>query len=579
MAFSGFLWLSLAFSSLPYAASQPELASYINTDPNREIREKANLGFGESALIDSEVIRLDFSLFDQKNPTPDSLIPGQSFRLRLPGEKRSNLFQIESVQEHVPGVFTYTGHIESSHGLPSNRNQDLNSDDSYTWFSFSVQGEELLGKINRGGYVYVIQKDNNSSDDYIVSKIDPGKIPQDPDFDDGHITENSGSRINLSTADSLIQPVMSAASSDDGSRNIRVYFLFTDDVDLPHQRASEVISEFRHALSNSGISLPHRYITFAGLRYAGGNTSAYTCQTNSPDTLTRSKIMFAMGDAHHNETPLPNKPAGSPIPGNAFNGIRTWMAAAKADIAFLIYRGNNPGVDDDRCRVGGRAEIFDPTRPVGVVADNYASSDLTAVHEIGHIFNARHPDDTEPPNGNLGNHGFIEAIGSFQTIMGGYSAACGFVQTHNGGFQTCPRISHFSDPTDTELFPGILASQNMVAFINNPENTSNPSGFADVAGWGVGTSGSPPLAPHPLTLANTRWCFYKIAQMTSQPSATYYELYTSQNSNFSNSSLIYSGASTSRWLLQRQSISYYKAKACNANGCGNFTPPVSATAC
>ncbi len=166
----------------------------------------------------------------KNNPTPDSLIPGQSFKLRLPGEKLPNLFQIESVQEHVPGVLTYTGYIDSSNGLPSNRKQDINSDDSHTWFSFSVQGQELLGKINRGGYVYVIQKDNNNSDDYIVSKIDPGKIPQDPDFDDGHVSENSGSRINLATADSLIQPVMSAASSDDGSRNIRVYFLFTNNV-------------------------------------------------------------------------------------------------------------------------------------------------------------------------------------------------------------------------------------------------------------------------------------------------------------------------------------------------------------
>ncbi|HFD12991.1 MAG TPA: hypothetical protein ENJ32_11075 [Crenotrichaceae bacterium] len=216
------------------------------------------------------------------------MVPGQSFKLRLPGEKSPNLFQIESVQEHVPGVFTYTGYIDSSNGLPPNRKQDLNSDDSYTWFSFSVQGQELLGKINRGGYVYVIQKDINNSDDYIVSKIDPGKIPHDPDFDDGRITENSGSRIMLATADSLIQPVMSKASSDDGSRNIRVYFLFTNNVTQPHQRASQIISDFRHALSNSGISLPHRYITFAGLRYAGGDTDDYVCQTNNFDTLTKS---------------------------------------------------------------------------------------------------------------------------------------------------------------------------------------------------------------------------------------------------------------------------------------------------
>jgi hypothetical protein len=363
---------------------------------------------------------------------------------------------------------------------------------------------------------------------------------------------------------------MNAAAADDGSRNIRVYFLFTNDVNQIHLKASQVISEFRHALSNSGISLPHRYITFAGLRYAGGNTDDYSC--TSPDDATRVNIRNAMGNTH----------ASGSISGNPFNGIKTWMADAQADIAFLIFKGNASSEDPHFCRVGGVARIMNPSRPVAVSADNYALADYTALHEIGHIFDGRHVGDlshvgdpglTSPEDqtsvtegGDQGNQGFLSTDGTFQTIMGDYTG-CTFAPIDQPQTQTCERSPRFSDGGTFGS-----SSQNMVAWINSPGG-----GFAQVAGWGVGGSGSPPLAPNPFSITDlsSGWWCYKGAQMTPRPNATVYELYVSSHSSFSNPGLIYRGSLTAPVVWQT-GTKYYRAKACNTNDCGNFTPIVTA---
>ncbi|HHL32554.1 MAG TPA: hypothetical protein ENJ41_08195 [Oceanospirillales bacterium] len=338
-------------------------------------------------------------------------------------------------------------------------------------------------------------------------------------------------------------PTAFAASSDDGSRNIRVHFLFTNDVNTPNLRASQIISEFRHALSDSGISLPFRYITYAGLRYIGRNTTAYNC--------ARENILSDMGNR-----------------ANVFQNIDNWLSTNDADIAFLIYRGVSTGANDTNfCRTGGVATILDSQRPFGVSADNYAITDLSAVHEIGHIFGGRHPSDNRTP---ITMKGFIPANGgTWQTIMGGYdSGNCGFNENLPPQSQPCERIRRFSNPV--QIHNGVTIGDqqihNMRAWINNPEG-----GFAQVAEY-TGTFGSPPLAPNPFTVYTYPWsCAYKQMNLTPRPNADRYEVYSSLNSNFSNRFLIYSGSQTSVWYYQSSPVQYYRAKACNTNGCGNFT--------
>gem|GEM_PF-5416671 len=447
----------LLFPQVIYSNVSSDISTVIDVNPDFEILERATLGFGNSALVNTHVIKLDLSPFNNQNKLPDSnsIVVGQSFKLTLPGEMLPNIFHVESIEEYVPDVLTYRGHIRSNFIDPTTKPivkpvwRKLEKD---SWFSFSVNKSELLGKISFNGYVYVLQRANRNSDSYIVSKIDPARIPRDPDFNDGIITDSSFSNIaNLPRLEKTLTQQASRASSDDGSRNIRVHFLFTNDVDSPNLRASQIISEFRHVLSDSGISLPFRYITYAGLRYIGRNTTVYGC--------ARTDILRDMENRH-----------------NVFQNIDSWLNANDADIAFLIYRGLNTATNDPNfCRTGGVAIIpggstndLAINSPFGVSADNYAIADLTAVHEIGHIFGGRHPSDNRTP---ITMKGFIPTSGAWQTIMGGYdSGNCIFNPNLPPQSQQCVRICQFSNPVQTHngVTIGDALIHNMREWINSP---------------------------------------------------------------------------------------------------------------
>jgi hypothetical protein len=159
--------------------------------------------------------------------------------------------------------------------------------------------------------------------------------------------------------------------------------------------------------------------------------------------------------------------------------------------------------------------------------------------------------------------------------MGGYDPRptappnnCAFNPNLPPQSQPCDVIRRFSNPEQTHngITIGDANPHNMREWIISAEG-----GFAQAA-ESRGTFGSPPLAPNPFTVYTYPWiCAYKQMNLTPRPNSYRYEVYSSLNSNFSNRFLIYNGTQTSVWYYQANPVQYYRAKACNADGCGNFT--------
>jgi hypothetical protein len=425
---NSFFLIFLFFSSVVLAASPPDLATIIDTNPSFEIQDRASMGLGDDALVTSEMIQFDL------DSIRGLLIIGQSFKLHLPGDPDAKVFHVESIEENVPGVLAYSGYIDDG-------TREVNKDNNSQFFFF-LQGNEFLGKVTNNGYVYIIQRDG-VTDDFTISKIDPRRILHNEEFDDSIDTESS---YDIAVTDSISSKASSArlSSSQEGSREIRVLFLFMEDVDEDkdnthsiNMRASQIITEFRKVLKNSGISLQHRNIAFAGKKVIKRRTPISTV-FGSPN-CARTALLDDMTNRK-----------------NGFELLTNWLNTERADIAFLIFKGHDEGFNDaSTCRVGGAAhnpekamsgqeENFFINNPFGVSAHNYAISDLTAVHEIGHIFGGLHPE------GSGNNRGRFAPDGKpWQTIMGGYNDTCqfrAFDQT-----LACERIPRFSNQSQTHL--------------------------------------------------------------------------------------------------------------------------------
>lgn len=82
--------------------------------------------------------------------------------------------------------------------------------------------------------------------------------------------------------------------------------------------------------------------------------------------------------------------------------------------------------------------------------------------------------------------------------------------------------------------------------------------------------------PSPLAASSERCFGYNNASWPAQPGATFYELYRSFSSSFSNPSLVYSGASTDAFLNVNGTW-YLRVRACNAIGCSDFSNQAVAT--
>ena len=175
------------------------------------------------------------------------------------------------------------------------------------------------------------------------------------------------------------------------------------------------------------------------------------------------------------------------------------MAGAAADVAFLLVSEDATANDVAGFgRVGGVARRLDQNNPFAVSTVSYALGDLTALHEIGHVFGGRHENGTgiERP--------VVAVDDTWMTVMGGY-IECPF----NGLAATCVRLNRWSNPDQTYMgFPlGVAGQRDMethlegtmpavsawrgegsaVAVLTSPTPGSTLPGASVTFGWTTGT--------------------------------------------------------------------------------------------
>ncbi len=436
----------------------------------------------------------------------DLPIVGHRFDVVLPGEGRVTL-QVDQVVQLFPGVTTYAGTLESDHGAT---------------FTFSVEDGKLLGSLSLGRYRWVVKPDA-AGGLHTLKKLDKARIPRIPDDVDSDVPA---------------VPLKGSFEKVQGSGNVRVLFLHANNVPNAGMTASNIVSEMNQALRNSQVSFNNR-ITSAGLQLVPANFNGQN----------RADILEQMDDRVAPFQDLKEKD----------------MFFASADVAFLLIQEDFsvfPGFG----RVGGLANNFNPANPYALSTDDYAVViDLTALHELGHVFGGQHED-----YGSGIQRPKIQANGDWMTLMGGYiDADCQFV-THPGP-QTCERIPYFSNPAVYYMGErtGIVGAADMESYLESTMRT--------VSGWHETGDPSAPSPPDPISSVSEKCYGLNEVTWTAQSGATDYELYRSTSSSFTNPTLIYNGTGTSTVINVTYGTWYLRARACDVDGCSNYTAQVSAT--
>nr|AYM52217.1 hypothetical protein [Nannocystis pusilla] len=316
------------------------------------------------------------------------LAPGARIEFALPDEAEAVLV-VDAVQELLPGITTFTGHL---------------ADDEFADFTFSIEDGKLVGSIRRETQAWLVEP-HAGSNLHMIRSLDRTLVPKgEPRLD--HPKDEPDD------APEAPQPPLSRSLV---GGNVRVLFLYASNVSNASAQAANIVTAFNNSLSLSAVS-SNNYISIAGVQPVSSTFAG----------MDRWTIIQAMG----------NRSA-------PFTTIDTSMANTYADVAFLLVQ-EDPTAHHDMGpvygRVGGVAFLQNQAKPFALSTDDYALGDLTALHELGHVFGGNHED--------VASAGIarpvVAANDTWMTVMGGY-VECPF----NGLPATCVRLNRWSNPDQT----------------------------------------------------------------------------------------------------------------------------------
>lgn len=517
-------------------------------------------------VLDLAALRRGSKKYSSENLSRSRVSVGHIFEALLPEVGRPTRFQVEEVAEYVPGVVSYSG-----------RAQYLEN----ATFIISEKNGRVLGRIMLGQLSFIIEPSPTKINQHVLTVLDRALFLQDPN----HPLRRS---LKAELEDGGTVQAMGA-----GSGEVRVLFLFANDISNPSLMAANIVSEFNAALTRSGVASTNRFSS-ANVRVVSSSFSG------SNDC--KGKLLH---DMHQRN--------------GVFSSIDQWMASDFADMAHLVASTVEPfsavlcppglpsGFDADS-RIGGISTGFYPgdaglsdpsSSPFAMTNSTYVLGDLTALHEIGHSLGGSHADATD----GQGVQGFAYSsrahgrennnAGQWQTIMGGYTTSrCVFDASEaDPASQPCERIAYFSNPDLTALVNG----QTVVIGTNSNDGSNTPRDggqrHADMETW-LESTGMPivsgytqnPPAPSsaPTLSVIPGFCFGQSwVNWTSVTGASSYRLFRSFSPSFSAPSVIYDGSGNSTLVNipgpPEPGTWYMRVKACNAGGCSGWSNQQSAS--
>ena len=444
---------------------------------------------------------------------------GVRFTVDLPDRQGLEL-TIAALTEVVNGVTTMIGKV----------NNEPDHD-----FVLSLEGDKLLGTIEEGDHIWLIEPDE-SFGDHLLRKVHRGLIPRAPD-------DEADLGLTPIEPTPMAMPDNEPAPMSGTNGGVDVLFLYASDVTNPNLRASDIVGRFTLVRNNSAIST-NNSITSVGVFPVASNFSGLSRQS------VLNKMKFGL-------TP--------------FSELENWTTHTNADVTFLLVSEDSSVVGDNGIhgRAGGVAVRFQKSTPYALSTITYALGDNTAVHELGHVFCGHHEGthSVMPPDAESTNHPTIAADCSWMTIMGGYDTTAGGCP-FTGLPATTVRINYFSNPALTPTAAG--------------GNTIGVAGYADmeswlessmptVSAWRDNGSASAPAAPASLSHTSLMCWGDNIVHWSSASGATEYRLFQSATTTFSPPTQVYQGAGTSVSASVPAGGAYYRVHACNSAGCSNWT--------
>lgn len=466
-------------------------------------------------------------------------VPGQALAVRLPGHDRLLTLHISRIEQK--------GDVRSLSGKVAGHPSSL--------FTITMQGASVLAKIHLGPKLYVLE-DPPGLSTHILKVVDKRRIPAAAYRDDTPSASSFSSAAKGLTE--IVKATVSTKSLPENG-NVRVLFLYTPAVQNRNNvttLTNNIIAETNASLLDSSVA-GHFYVTKAGANVLSNNF----------DTLCNRGILDRMGFETFE-----------------FSNLSNDMDAVYADIAFAIVKTDNTlgdcHDDEDFGRVGGAARPFDPADPVALSTDTYAVGDLTAPHEIGHVFGGEHedPDCIDHQTGVPSSAcGWVPDSGPyFQTMMGGYvDTNCSF----DGLPASCERIAYWSDPN---LFVnGEYIGDSGARMVDALQGTSGQSAtMGRVARQWDNSDPYPysrPSAPSSLTVHDEQCYGLHTVSWSSSTNADHYQLLRSLSSSFSSPEVIFRGASTGTGITVDSGTWYLRARACNGDGCSDVGEQKSAS--